>query len=162
MTPPSAQDRTPTDIDRDATPTPILDRETIEQLRDLDDGDGDGEILVELVEMFVTDLSDHLDAIAGAIAGGDDGSARRSAHAIAGGAATIGAPRLSSAARAIERTGAEGRAVTAGEVDVLQREAQLAVSALAHPTVAGRAVDTTPRVVIWTAHGAGDGGRGNM
>ena len=86
---------------------PIIDPVMIEQLRDLDNGDG--ELLVELIEMFIADLAVHLAEISTAAGRDDHATIARAAHALVGSAANIGAGRLSGMARALERATAAGR-----------------------------------------------------
>lgn len=69
-----------------------LDRATIDSLRELSDGDGD--LLAELFQLFLTDTPPRLDAIEAAIAGGDAPALQRAAHTLKGSAGGLGATRM--------------------------------------------------------------------
>lgn len=83
-----------------------LDRATIDSLRELSDGDGD--LLAELFQLFLTDTPPRLDAIEAAIAGGDAPALQRAAHTLKGSAGGLGATRIQAICMELEHTAKRG------------------------------------------------------
>ena len=72
----------------------------IETLRDLDDGEG--EVLCELVELFLADCPDRIDEMRGAMENGDEELMRRAAHTLKGSSRNLGASGLADICQIIE------------------------------------------------------------
>ncbi len=92
------------DLDsRDQTKSIAIDREIIEQLRE----EGDN-LLNELVEMFIGEAPRQMEALALALGKGDAAAVRLAAHTLKGTAASFGAQRMQTLAKAIEDKGRDG------------------------------------------------------
>ncbi len=78
----------------------VIDLEVIETLRDLDDGEG--EVLCELVELFLADCPDRIDEMRGAMENGDEELMRRAAHTLKGSSRNLGASGLADICQIIE------------------------------------------------------------
>ena len=74
---------------------------------------GDPEFLAEMIDVFIVDAEELLGAMVGALAGGDAGALRRTAHTLKSNGRTFGASALADLCQEIE-----GRAAT-GKVDGL-------------------------------------------
>jgi CheY-like chemotaxis protein len=71
--------------------------------------DGDDQVRRQLVAMFLDQAREATATVAGALAAGDDGMAQRTAHALKGSSAVLGAQRLSVVAGRLEAAAAAGR-----------------------------------------------------
>ena len=80
-----------------------IDENTIRELR----AEGDG-LLSDLVQMFIDEVPGQLAVLDAAIAKGDPGAARITAHTLKGTAGNFGASRMQALASAIEMKGREG------------------------------------------------------
>ena len=69
--------------------------------------DGDEELFVAVIQLFLQDCPEQLDAIKAALDARSAEDVRISAHALKGAAATLSAYRLAKAAETMERFGAE-------------------------------------------------------
>jgi HPt (histidine-containing phosphotransfer) domain-containing protein len=69
---------------------------------------GDRGFVVELIETFLTDSAQEVDAVVSAVAAGDAAALVRPAHTLKSSSATVGAHRLAAAARALEVAGRSG------------------------------------------------------
>jgi HPt (histidine-containing phosphotransfer) domain-containing protein len=70
--------------------------------------DGDAELLDELADAFVTQVSDWLDELKTAVAGGDAFTAYRVAHGVKGAVGNMGATAVRDAAAELEAMGRAG------------------------------------------------------
>jgi len=94
---------------------------------------GDTAFVVELIEAFLADSAPQLDAIDAAMASGGAEALVRPAHTLKSASATLGATRLSAAARTLELAGRSGSlagADTRAAADRIRAEWQAAASAL--------------------------------
>jgi HPt (histidine-containing phosphotransfer) domain-containing protein len=90
-----------------AAPAPVslpVDREAL-----MNRVGGDKQLFKEIVELFLLDCPIRLTAIQAAVARGDSEAVRLAAHAMKGSASNLSATALTSAARTLERLGAERR-----------------------------------------------------
>lgn len=69
---------------------------------------GDRGFVVELIETFLTDSARDVEAAASAVAAGDAAAVVRPAHTLKSSSATLGARRVTVAARALEMAGRSG------------------------------------------------------
>jgi two-component system, sensor histidine kinase and response regulator len=83
----------------------VVDRGALERLRDAVDDD---QLVARIVELFLAQADGHVAAIAQA---DDEATVRRSAHALKGSAATVGAVAVADIAAELERTGDAGQAL---------------------------------------------------
>ena len=99
-----------------------LDRAVLESFRELNQ-DGEPDVLVEVLGLFLEDAPARLDAMTAAVAAGDGPALQRAAHALKGAAGTIGARSLQAACRELEEMGKHNRleSATAG-LDLMRRE----------------------------------------
>jgi CheY-like chemotaxis protein len=81
---------------------PVLDRTTLEMLRDAVGGD---ERLARIIDVFVSQAETHIETIAHAITLGDAGAVARTAHTLKSGAAAIGACAVADIADELEQLG---------------------------------------------------------
>jgi two-component system sensor histidine kinase/response regulator len=86
----------------------VLDEAALAILRDLQTP-GQPDLLLEITTVFLADASRRIGEIKAAIARSEAGAVHLTAHAIKGGAWTIGAMRLGQACAALEKDGAAGR-----------------------------------------------------
>jgi two-component system, sensor histidine kinase and response regulator len=108
---------------------PVLDAATLERLRALNE-EGEPDFVVEVLTLFLADTTPRLVAMTEALASGDGRSLERTAHAVKGAAANIGAHRLRGACERLEAIGRDGRMAEAAaavnavivECDVLRVE----------------------------------------
>jgi HPt (histidine-containing phosphotransfer) domain-containing protein len=94
---------------------PVLDRPTLDQLIDLDDG-GLG-LTIEMIEIFEADQPPRLSGIQKALEVRDMARVTELSHTIKGSAGTIGAPRLRAVAALLEAS-ARGHKVEAPPHDI--------------------------------------------
>ena len=84
----------------------ILDLTALESLRDLDDGEG--ELLREVVEVFLSSTVDRLQDIGEALAGGDSETVERLAHSLKSSSGTVGGMRMTATCAKLERAAHDG------------------------------------------------------
>ena len=85
----------------------------------LEDFDGDKELLMEAMDLFLKSVRSQIGVLRQAISNGDTGLVRKEAHSIKGGAANLTADDLSRVALELENNGKSG---TLGEsTDILER-----------------------------------------
>jgi len=105
---------------------PVLD---VAQLRDLL-GDDD-ELVADVIQVYLEDYPQRLEAMAGAIQARDFARLRAEAHALKGGASTLAAGRVVDAARALEAVAETGDIALAGQrFASLASDAELLAAAL--------------------------------
>ena len=86
-----------------------LDPSVLEGLRELGSpGDGEPDILTELVEIFVEDAEPRLVALREAVASGDVETVERAAHTLKGSSGNMGARRMSEIASSLQDAGTSG------------------------------------------------------
>jgi histidine phosphotransfer protein HptB len=81
--------------------TPIIDSEAIDNLRELNPGDG-GEFLKEIVNIYIEDTPNRLAELRKSLAAGDVATFARAAHTIKGSSANVGATTLRALAERLE------------------------------------------------------------
>ncbi|HEX5451765.1 MAG TPA: Hpt domain-containing protein [Candidatus Limnocylindrales bacterium] len=86
---------------------PLVDVGVLDALRE-SVGD-DEEFVRDLVQTYVAEASDHLDALAEAVGRGDAAAMVRPAHTLKSSSASVGAMRLSDVCREIEAVSREGQ-----------------------------------------------------
>ncbi len=86
-----------------------LDPDVLAGLRDLGSpGDGEPDILTELVDLFLEDAEPRLSTLREAIASGDAEGVERAAHTLKGSAGNMGARRMSMIAASLQDAGTSG------------------------------------------------------
>lgn len=101
---------------------PALDARVVDSLRQLGEP-GEGDVLAEILGVFVAEAEGRMAAIAAAVASRDAEAVRRAAHALKGAAGTIGATTLEACCRALEELGRNGELQSAPAlVEAVQRE----------------------------------------
>ncbi len=93
---------------------PVLDPAALEQLRALDDGDG--EFLRSAIDLFLRDAGDKLQSLAAALAEGDAGAVEHLAHSLKSSAGHLGGRRMAAPCFELERAGREGALEGGGEL----------------------------------------------
>ena len=108
----------------------ILDLPTLQQLLDLDDGELG--LIKEMLQLFLEDTPQRIDALDVAIQSGNSEELGDVAHAVKGAAATMGAPQVRALALALETAGRMGKTEVDPSVLVakLREEFQKAVTGL--------------------------------
>jgi HPt (histidine-containing phosphotransfer) domain-containing protein len=91
-----------------ASEAPILDQAVIAELR-ASTGDDD-DFVRELVDAYVSEATEYLDAMTAAAGSSDPAAIVRPAHTLKSSSATLGAMRLADISRGIEEAGRAGRA----------------------------------------------------
>ena len=81
---------------------PIIDPESIANLRDLNPGDN-GEFLREIVSIYIEDTPKRIEDLKKSLAAGDLDSFTRAAHTIKGSSANVGAVALRAVAERLEQ-----------------------------------------------------------
>ena len=107
----------------------VLDAATLDRLRELNE-EGEPDFVVEVLTLFLADTPAKLVAMTEALASADGRSLERTAHALKGAAANIGAHRLKTACERLEAISRDRRMAEAAaavnaatvECDVLQGE----------------------------------------
>lgn len=84
-----------------------LDRSTIAEIRALSGAGGD--LLAEIIQVFLEELPDRLRQLRSAVAANDLGEAREAAHALKSASGELGALGLARRCGEVERRGAAGR-----------------------------------------------------
>jgi two-component system, sensor histidine kinase and response regulator len=92
-----------------------LDPAVIEGLRELQ-GEGEPDILAELVGLFLQDVGPRLAALSEAVRGGDAGGVRQVAHTLKGSCSNMGARRMGHLCAVLQDRGASGDLSGAGEL----------------------------------------------
>ncbi len=92
--------------------TEAVDRSALLALAEMDDGDGD--LLRDLIELFLDQTPPQLAAVREASERGDAGGLREAAHALRGSSVTIGAGPMTELCRELEALGAAGKTESAG------------------------------------------------
>ena len=100
----------------------VIDLDVIATLRDLDDGEG--EVLEELVDLFLTDSPDRIAEMRGASASGDQELLKRAAHTLKGSSRNLGASSLAEICQVIESKSMEAQIEEASKL-IPQVEAEL-------------------------------------
>ena len=93
--------------DAATTATPVLDHAQLDVIRRLDDGDGT--LLREIVDKFLTHAAAGRDELAAIIAEGDPEALERTAHRLRGGAANLGAVAMAEICGELEARGRFGQ-----------------------------------------------------
>ncbi len=93
--------------DAPSTPANILDEEVIATLRELP-GEGEDDLLTELIDLFVQDAPPRLDEMRRALGVGDARTVAFVAHSLKGSSANIGAPHMAGLCAQLERQGRAG------------------------------------------------------
>jgi two-component system, sensor histidine kinase and response regulator len=81
----------------------VIDRSQLEVLRSLDDGEG--AVLAEIIEEYLTQTAAGRDELVRVLAEGDPGGLERAAHALKGASANVGAARLADLCAQMEARG---------------------------------------------------------
>ncbi|WP_103027573.1 Hpt domain-containing protein [Salinibacter altiplanensis] len=98
--------------------TPAVDRDALVDLLD-----GDPDIIATLIDSFLTDCSDYMDAIREAVDRGDTETLEREAHGLKGAAGSLRASPSSGAAQTLEEMGHTGDLTGAeAALDTLETE----------------------------------------
>jgi HPt (histidine-containing phosphotransfer) domain-containing protein len=112
-----------------------IDRSRLELLQGSGAG---GDLVVELIELFVADVPPRMQLIRDAVSAGDPEALMRTAHSLKGSAATLGADGMAELCRRIEEIGRAGAVTPAAELlDTLGDEFERVKSAFGD-WVAGR------------------------
>lgn len=118
--------------ERSGTPAsaPVLDRETLEEIRALQ-RPGRPDLAAQLLHMFLDKSPQQLEAIAHAVASGDADAAMRTAHEVKGASGNLGLRALYEAAGRVEASAKGGRqAELVHALEPLRRAHQAAVAAV--------------------------------
>jgi HPt (histidine-containing phosphotransfer) domain-containing protein len=84
----------------------VIDRELLANLIDL--MEGDRELVIEVMDLFLEDAPQRIEAIVTAVDDGDPGELMRAAHSLKGSAANLGARGLSGLCANLEHRGRKG------------------------------------------------------
>jgi len=76
-----------------AKPSPVLDQDVIATLKELG-GEGEPELFIELVDLFIEDTCEQLERVSEALTRGDADEMRRRAHTLKSSCANVGAVHL--------------------------------------------------------------------
>jgi HPt (histidine-containing phosphotransfer) domain-containing protein len=85
---------------------PVLDREVLEELRQLTP---DGSLLADIVDTYLATVPDHISQLQAAIAAGDAGAIRQSAHRLKGESSAVGAIEVVALCGSLEEQSIAGR-----------------------------------------------------
>ena len=105
--------------------TGILDMTVIEELRSLDDGEG--EILKSIVTIFEESTVELLQELSDAVQAGEASRLALAAHSLKGSASNLGAVLLSAAALELEKAGKTGE-LSGTEEGILKARQELSVA----------------------------------
>ena len=109
----------------------VLDRATLESL--MDSVGGDAEFMAELIDTYVADAPQQLEALNASLAAGDVDGLVRPAHTLKSSSASLGALRLTERCRQLELTAKAGSLDGATEsIEGIAAELELVVAALEH------------------------------
>ena len=84
----------------------VIDRELLANLIDLMEGDRD--LVIEVMDLFLEDAPQRIEAIVSAVDGGDPDELMRAAHSLKGSAGNVGARGLSGLCANLEQRGRNG------------------------------------------------------
>jgi two-component system, sensor histidine kinase and response regulator len=84
----------------------VLDHEVLQELRSLTP---DGELLADIVATYLAAVPDHLGELHAAVAAGDAGAVRQSAHRLRGESSAVGAAEVANLCRTLEERAVAGR-----------------------------------------------------
>src|SRR5687767_8257939 len=105
---------------------PVIDSESIENLRSLNPGDGD-EFLKEIIAIYLEDTPQRIAELEESLAGGDTPRFTRAAHSVKGSSANLGAMAVRHVAEQLEQqSNKHGLADVAGLVSALKAQFDLA------------------------------------
>jgi HPt (histidine-containing phosphotransfer) domain-containing protein len=125
-------------VKSDAAVDDVLDVEVLAELRTLEEP-GEASLLTELVEAFRGSAPGHVARLKSALAGGDAAAFGDAAHALKGGAATLGATRLRNVAYDLEQRGRDGNLVDVdAAVSALETAFHAALAALSREALRAR------------------------
>ncbi len=96
-------------------PEEPLDQSVLDGLRELT-GEGEPDILIELVDIFLSDAAERMVLLRDAIARGDANTLERVAHSLKGSSANFGARRMSRLCLELEQVGKQGDIMLAPEL----------------------------------------------
>jgi len=82
----------------------LVDMATLKELRETTDAD----FALELIDTYLEDSAELIEAMRSALTAGDADAFRRAAHSLKSNSATVGAAELSSMAKDLERMGRDG------------------------------------------------------
>ncbi|MGA9531414.1 MAG: Hpt domain-containing protein [Anaerolineales bacterium] len=82
----------------------LVDMAILEEMRDTTDPD----FALELIDTYIDDSAELIEAMRSALTAGDADAFRRAAHSLKSNSATVGAAELSSMAKDLERMGRDG------------------------------------------------------
>ena len=109
----------------------VLDQATLESL--MDRVGGDAEFMAELIDTYVADAPQQLEALNASLAIGDVDGLVRPAHTLKSSSASLGALRLTERCRQLELTAKAGSLDGATEsIEGIAAELELVVAALEH------------------------------
>ena len=109
----------------------VLDQATLESL--MDSVGGDAEFMAELIDTYVADAPQQLEALNASLAAGDVDGLVRPAHTLKSSSASLGALRLTERCRQLELTAKAGSLDGATEsIEGIAAELELVVAALEH------------------------------
>ncbi|MCF3651953.1 Hpt domain-containing protein [Synoicihabitans lomoniglobus] len=97
----------------------IIDQEAIENLRALDDGDGEDSFLKEVIEIFVSDTPERINELRTSFAADDQVTFTRAAHSIKGSSSNVGAIILGRLAKDLEADSRESIRGLGPRIDAL-------------------------------------------
>ena len=109
--PPSAPSATAEPVE---SAEPAVDAGALETLRSIDNGD-EG-FLAKIIDLFLSDLNERIEALKGAATGRDGEALKRVAHALKGSSGHFGATRLAALCRKIEQIGVSSSPADASAV----------------------------------------------
>jgi HPt (histidine-containing phosphotransfer) domain-containing protein len=105
---------------------PVIDSESIENLRSLNPGDGD-EFLREIIAIYLEDTPQRIAEMEQSLAGGDTGRFTRAAHSVKGSSANLGAMTVRKVAEQLEQQSNQHGLVGVAElVDALKVQFEIA------------------------------------
>lgn len=106
----------------DMADTPVVDPESIENLRSLNPGDG-GEFLREIIAIYLEDTPQRIAELEQSLAAGDVPTFTRAAHSVKGSSANLGAMTVRGVAEKLEhQSHKQGLADVAGLIATLKVE----------------------------------------
>lgn len=112
------------------TMSDIVDMNVVRELVDLA-GDGDPELLLDLIDMFLADAPSKVQAIVDGASSGDAEAVERAAHSLKGSSGNLGAVLLMDVAEKLQVAGRQGDATSISSlIESLQAESDRAKLAL--------------------------------